>query len=922
MANSPLPDGIVWDDEAATTQPGAKTLVSNQQPPLPEGITWDKTPTKKSTAYLSVYRDKKALFDLIDREAERQGIPKDLAHAIVKQESNYSPGAISKAGAKGLMQLMDGTSRDVGVYNPYNPEENVRGGLTYLNRLLKKYKGNTQYALAAYNMGPGAFDLFLNGKRGLPSETLNYVRNITKNLHGNLGGDIRTTGQKIVGAALPYAKPVIEMGGLAGGGVVGSSLGPLGSVAGAGLGYGIAKELTGQLEEYAGEKYAQELPERLLEAGGNVAEGAMLEAGGQMVGPLLRVSGLKALVPGTTEAVDASAGRLLASQTGKSPIYTQNAAESEQIAQQVPGWNPSVGARRNDPGLIKLQRSLEANPGVAADLMAQNRTANQKALRDYLENQFSGTETIDDVINALQLRKAGLERQEAIATGNVADSYTNLPRVTDQATGRRAVSEIESQRLPAKSDVNKLYQQVGNDPVPVSETVKVSDELKADFRPGDEIVYPSTAIKRIERATTDIDPATKTVTQKAGVGFQDLHSLRKDIGRQIRNATTGANPNNELAMKLHRLKDAIDADIEAGMGANNKYVAARNAYKEYAERFRSGAVGKTLQRGQEFSGLHTPDALIGKRFFTPDGADDLIRAIGKDNAAIVMEGHAANDLAKSMAVNPATGEINGKALNGWLKKNREVLDKYGITREFESVEVAQATLDAVKNEQVAFGKSVAGTILGSDVNSAIKNAMQGKKSTAKAMQDLIAQLGGNKEAIVGLRNAFKDFMISEAEATAKNIADDLILKPSGIIKAMKKYEPAMNVLYKDAPKQLQALKRVQKAIEIQSRAFQSPIGGGSDTTEKIVMSTMQRLLMWVPGGNLTARIGRVGLGLIAKMGEKKVANLLARAMYDPDLAMILTNFGKKTLQPKVVERKLSDYVARYGLYELNKLREE
>jgi soluble lytic murein transglycosylase-like protein len=121
------------------------------------------------------YRDR---FDgLIVRHAEARGVRPDLVRAVVQVESGYNPGAISVKGAMGLMQLMPATAASLGVKRPFDPEENIRGGVTYLRRLLDLYDGNEELALAAYNAGPGAVER--HGNRIPPyRETRDYVRKV------------------------------------------------------------------------------------------------------------------------------------------------------------------------------------------------------------------------------------------------------------------------------------------------------------------------------------------------------------------------------------------------------------------------------------------------------------------------------------------------------------------------------------------------------------------------------------------------------------------------------------------------------------------------------------------------------------------------------------------------------------------------
>jgi soluble lytic murein transglycosylase-like protein len=115
--------------------------------------------------------------DLIVEHSRLNGVRPSLVRAVVQVESGFNPRAYSPKGAMGLMQLMPATAREFGVRNPFNPEENVRGGVAYLKRLLDRYDNNEELALAAYNAGPGAVDK--HGQSIPPyRETRDYVTKV------------------------------------------------------------------------------------------------------------------------------------------------------------------------------------------------------------------------------------------------------------------------------------------------------------------------------------------------------------------------------------------------------------------------------------------------------------------------------------------------------------------------------------------------------------------------------------------------------------------------------------------------------------------------------------------------------------------------------------------------------------------------
>ena len=157
-----------------------RLVLSNSKPQNVDAVQSFAVPEAEGvrTTRDGVAVDRSQLYDdIIVENSRRHDVRPSLVRAVVQVESGFNPRAYSSKGAMGLMQLMPATAREFGVRNPFNPEENIRGGVAYLRQLLDRYDNNEQLALAAYNAGPGAVDK--HGQSIPPyRETRDYVTKV------------------------------------------------------------------------------------------------------------------------------------------------------------------------------------------------------------------------------------------------------------------------------------------------------------------------------------------------------------------------------------------------------------------------------------------------------------------------------------------------------------------------------------------------------------------------------------------------------------------------------------------------------------------------------------------------------------------------------------------------------------------------
>jgi soluble lytic murein transglycosylase-like protein len=133
--------------------------------------------TSSQASTVSTAAPNESMERIVNDAAARHQVDPALVKAVINTESGWNPGAVSRKGAMGLMQLIPGTAERFGVGNPYDPAQNIEGGTTYLKTLLDRYNGDLSKSLAAYNAGEGAVDR----SGGVPwyPETQRYVQKVT-----------------------------------------------------------------------------------------------------------------------------------------------------------------------------------------------------------------------------------------------------------------------------------------------------------------------------------------------------------------------------------------------------------------------------------------------------------------------------------------------------------------------------------------------------------------------------------------------------------------------------------------------------------------------------------------------------------------------------------------------------------------------
>jgi soluble lytic murein transglycosylase-like protein len=209
-SNLAVDEGVVDSPQGPpSSEHGIALSLSSARPAAPPDMAGRKrVHTVRSESY-------EKLAALIKKYAALSCVDEKLVWAMIRRESGFNPGAVSPKGAMGLMQLMPGTAAMLGVKDAFDIEQNIQGGIKYLEMCLTRFDQDVGLALAAYNAGPGNVDKY----QGCPPfpETINYVEAVLRDYGaGELRRGLKIIASKIIaGKTLGVeetATPVVPSG--------------------------------------------------------------------------------------------------------------------------------------------------------------------------------------------------------------------------------------------------------------------------------------------------------------------------------------------------------------------------------------------------------------------------------------------------------------------------------------------------------------------------------------------------------------------------------------------------------------------------------------------------------------------------------------------------------------------------------------
>ncbi|MGW8300418.1 MAG: hypothetical protein ACWGNO_00035 [Desulfobacterales bacterium] len=727
------------------------------------------------------------------------------------------------------------------------------------------------------------------------------------------------------------ARPYLQAGGATAGGIIGAGSGlltgpgavaasPAGALVGGGLGFAIGDEIADLLENWAGTREPQPIVTELTQAGKNIVEGAAYEAGGQAIGPALKIAGGAAMkVPAieysvmagkelagkapamTKEAVEKLAGKFLKASTSKGPIIAKNIEEARALEEAIPGLKFSYGEMTGDPSLIKLERSAAREPGQFAQELIEQQQNNDRAIRDFLKSKRAEGE-IEDTLKAFGATSEELAKKEQVARSGLEAETQKLGMGTGQLeAGQTIRAEAEAAKASAKKEGKKLYREIPQYDWKTINASKLGDEADALTRPMNKLedVQENVPWKQINRL--------KEVLAEEGniVSLKDLDGFQSEIKAEIRKLKSGTGEINERKIsRLTQLNSKIENLIEkastAETPAAQQLKKARTFWKkEVIDKFKKGDVGEILSSkgGGEY---RVKDSQIASKFFKPgpagkESAQQFKNAIGGSAKAMAaIEDAAKQDLLSKFP----QGEITEAGLRRWLNQNKHVLKELNLISKFDDITKARAQLNDAISFQNEFNRSEASKLLGSDVQNAIVNALN-KGSKGKAAANLMKQTAGNKKAQAGLRNALSDYILEQAQ----NPTTGMITRLDKLDSLLKKYKPAMNVFYAEDKEALKAWQKARDAFRVASKGRKSPLGSGSDTAENVLTSAFKAL------GVSSGRIGSLVKAFIdplKKQEMNKVNALVNQALLNPDYAYTLM-LAADAAQPGLIKGTLPKF---------------
>lgn len=669
----------------------------------------------------------------IEAAAEQYGIPVPWLKAQIQAESNFNPVAVSPAGARGLMQLMPETAKELGVTDPFNPAQNINAGAKYMRKLLDASNNSIKEALAKYNWGMG--NVQRKGLANMPKETRDYIDRVTK------GAGVPWYGKVIKGMADPLAGAMQ---------LAAKVPDPVGDRIYEQLGMDNPRTTVPEALEQEEQIYQKRRDDEGIDwprmAGNMLSPSAMALGGGAARIPALATGGLgRAALQGAVTG---------AAEGGLQPTYDDKSFWSDKAKQALAGGvMGGVFTGATDVALKGVGHAMGAAKGVLRPDAAEMMNLSKQFDVPITASDIGGTGKKVAAKTEAVLERVpfvGIEREVQQKAGKVAvegvqkklrDEMTNLSfqsldkiqQVAQQpgpraAAARRLLQEAQN----AGDDWQKVIQSSGNlrafrmqlgadelyDDVarlaagrtsPAANTSKMLDQIAQEV---DAKLMPDTGtanfIARLQ-GRIDNDEVTKT--------FEGLRQLRSDIGAELSAAKSsqgGANAvvSNRSASYLAQLKEAVEQDLDDLAKGSPELKAAweraNSFYRNKVVPYKSRDLAKALV-DQDADDIYKAFLNQGK-----NGGQRFYQALDERGRSAVRYGMVTEALEK--ATDPSTGNFNPRHFASQMNRMQDAQGIYfkgdkqaeirGLTKLMDHMERASMTQTGADFGGVAIGYGV------------------------------------------------------------------------------------------------------------------------------------------------------------------------------------------------------------------------
>lgn len=618
-------------------------------------------------------------------------------------------------------------------------------------------------------------------------------------------------------------------------------------------------------------------------------------------------------IPISKEAAAAGVGRELVAtlETGE-PVFAKNMAEAQALQAKFPGLKFTYAQATDLPSAIAKEKALVATTKAGKIAKGMQQAKADTAIAGRLEKVFKGSEGIEDVTGEIgkQQRVGARGREVAEISSKRAAEALARGRMMPEEAGATLLERAKAAKGIEKVKFEEKFGKL--DPTIPAPAHPLESKLATVQNKYTQQV-PESIKKMIEGAVGD----------DGKISYGNLRKIRSRVAQEQRFA--GTPDKAELSAVLTELKQGVDATLGqfakksiAGEQAGLYAKTISEYRREYVPKFRQGATAKILSWKRTGDQV-VDDAMIAGEYFKSGNqgiraAQDFKTTFGSDKVATkALKDYAIQDLLKA-AKNDATGEISTSAMQSWIHKNRPAIAAHGLWDEFKDFRKTRQALEKAKEVEDKFNKGYAAQILGVDAEKAIANIIgKGKRDSVMAAHDVVSKIRKLKEtdptaatsAMKGLHNATKDYIMQKVNTTMPDLAGQPQLSGAAMARMMDELDPALKVIYRDAPSKLTALRETRQVLDTLRRAERN-LPGGSETvmfaTESIPL--MRRIVGHIPGVGIAEAL----YGLAKKYSKTQMDDIMVNAYFNPEYAETLMNLAKKKITAAQFEEKIGKIV--------------